>query len=195
VAVERGEITRLLREWASGNEDALQQLLPLVHNELQRIARAYLARERHAQSWQATMLVNEAFLRLVDCQYVDWQDRGHFFRLAAKKMREILVDYARKKRLQKMGGDLQIVPMRDDMPIRGHVQDPVDLILVDSALEKLEALDPRKAEIVEMRFFAGLTVEEIANSLDVAVSTVHRDLQLARVWLFREIQEGNRRES
>jgi RNA polymerase sigma factor (TIGR02999 family) len=136
------------------------------------------------------MLVNEAFLRLVDCQNVNWQDRAHFFRLAAKKMREILVDCARKKRLQKMGGNVQIVPIERDLPAISKAESPVDLILLDTALDKLESLDPRKAQIVEMRFFGGLSIEEIAQGLGLAVSTVHRDLQLAKVWLFRAIQEG-----
>jgi RNA polymerase sigma-70 factor (ECF subfamily) len=187
----RDEITRLLRDWSAGDENALHQLVPLVHRELQRTARGYLARERHMASWQPTVLVNEAFLRLVDCQQVQWQDRAHFFRLAAKKMREILVDYARKKRLQKQGGGaVQLVPIDEATPLRSKTEDPVDLILLDTALNKLEALDPRKTQIIEMRFFAGLSIEEIAESLGVAVSTVHRDLQLAKVWLFRAIQDG-----
>lgn len=192
----RGEITKLLQEWSSGNEEALHGLAPLVYRELRRTAAAYLNRERDAHSWQPTMLVNEAFLRLVDCQNVSWQDRRHFLRLAAKKMREILVDYARKKRLEKRGGgSLELVPIDESAPVRAKVEDPVDLILLDNALERLEALDPRKAQIVEMRFFAGLSIEEIGESLDVAVSTVHRELRLARVWLFRAINNGRVNES
>src|SRR5262245_4937867 len=193
--MEPGKITRLLHEWRSGNQDALQELLPLVYKELRRTARAYLAREGQAQSWQPTMLVNDAFLRLVDCQQVDWQDRAHFHRLAAKKMREILVDYARKKRLRKMGGDVQIVPLESEVAAPEKSENLVDLILLDSALERLAALDPRQGQIVEMRCFAGLSIEDIAEALDLGVSTVHRDLYLARVWLYRAIVEGKFDES
>jgi len=195
VPVERGEVTRLLRAWRAGDAEALNQLLPLVIGELKRVARAYLARERHAESWQPTMLVNEAYLRLVDCQQVTLQDQAHFYRLAAKKMREILVDYARKKRLQKMGGSLQKVELPPDVPDRKSVKDRVDLIAVHTALEELHAQDPRKAEIVEMRFFGGLSIEEIAEVLGLGVSTVHRELQFAKVWLFHAIYEGTLHES
>ena len=184
------EITRLLREWSSGNEGALHRLMPLVHRELHRAARAYLERERHMPSWQPTILVNEAFLRLVDCQEVQWRDRAHFFSLAAKKMREIIVDYARKKRLLKIGGEIQLVPIEEAATVPSKSEDAVDLILLDRALDELEALDPRKTQIVEMRFFAGLGIEEIAESLGLGVSTVHLELRLAKVWLFRAIHDG-----
>ena len=187
-AVAQDDITRLLREWSSGDEEALNQLAPLVHRELQRTARAYLGRERRNNSWQPTILVNEAYLKLVDCRQVDWQDRAHFFRLAAKKMREILVDYARKKRFEKRGGSVKLVSLEEATPVQGKEERPVDLILLNTALDQLEAFDPRKTQIVEMRFFAGLSIEEIADSLGLAVSSVHRELHLAKVWLFRAIQ-------
>jgi len=190
VALEQGEITRLLREWSSGNEESLHRLLPLVHLELQKIARAFLGREQQARSWEPTMLVNEAFLRLINCQQVGFQDRSHFFRLAAKKMREILVDYARRRRLHKMGGDVIIVPIKSDIPVQGPGHKPLDFIALDDALRALEALDQRKAQIVEMRFFAGLTIEEIAAALGLGASTVHSDLHIAKLMLFRFIQEG-----
>jgi RNA polymerase sigma factor, TIGR02999 family len=196
MAAQREDITRLLQQWSSGNDQALHELIPLLHKELRKIAKAYLAREWDAKSWQPTQLVNEAYLRLVDCQQLTWQDRAHFFRLAAKKMREILVDYARKKRLQKMGGgNVRIVPVEEAAQVQNKGTDAVDLIVLDAALGQLEALDPRKSQIVEMRFFAGLTVDEIAETLDVAVSTVHRDLHLAKVWLFRAIHNGKIDES
>jgi RNA polymerase sigma-70 factor (ECF subfamily) len=196
VAESSDDITKLLRAWRDGDEGALHLLTPLVYRELQRTARRYLAREQHADSWQSTVLVNEAFLRLVDCQKVDWQDRVHFFRLAAKKMREILVDYARKKRLQKMGGGaLQLVPLEEAPQVQSRQENHVDLILLNSALDQLEAMDPRKTQIVEMRFFAGLTIEEIAETLGLGVSTIHNELRLAKVWLFRAIQEGKIDES
>jgi RNA polymerase sigma factor (TIGR02999 family) len=191
MAIDRDEITRLLQEWSSGDEEAFRQLVPIVHRELQRTARAYLGREQNANSWQPTMLVNEAYLRLVDCQRINFKDRAHFFRLAAKKMREILVDYARRKRLKKKGaGAIRVVPMEEAEPVGTDPRASVDLILLNSALEKLEAMDPRKTEIIEMRFFAGLSIEEIAASLDLAVSTIHRELQLARAWLFKTMQDG-----
>jgi RNA polymerase sigma-70 factor (ECF subfamily) len=196
MAAQREDITRLLQQWSSGNDQALHELIPLLHKELRKIAKAYLAREWDAKSWQPTQLVNEAYLRLVDCQQLTWQDRAHFFRLAAKKMREILVDYARKKRLQKMGGgNVRIVPVEEAVQVQNKGTDTVDLIVLDAALGQLEALDPRKSQIVEMRFFAGLTVDEIAETLGVAVSTVHRDLHLAKVWLFRAIHNGKIDES
>jgi RNA polymerase sigma-70 factor (ECF subfamily) len=196
MAAQREDITRLLQQWSSGNDQALHELIPLLHKELRKMAKAYLAREWDAKSWQPTQLVNEAYLRLVNCQQLTWQDRAHFFRLAAKKMREILVDYARKKRLKKMGGgNVRIVPVEEATQIQSKGTDTVDLIVLDAALEQLEALDPRKSEIVEMRFFAGLTVDEIAETLGVAVSTVHRDLHLAKVWLFRAIHNGKIDES
>ena len=190
MGVARDDITKLLREWSVGDDGALHQLMPLIHRELQHTAKAYLARERDAHSWQPTVLVNEAFLRLVDCQRVSWQDRGHFFRLAAKKMREILVDYARKKRLQKQGGGAQLIPLDEAPAISAKATDTVDLILLNDAMGQLEALDPRKTEIVELRFFAGLSIEEIAESLGIAVSTVHRDLHLAKAWLYRAMETG-----
>jgi RNA polymerase sigma factor (TIGR02999 family) len=190
MALPRDQVTTLLRDWRAGNESALNQLVPLIHRELHKIARGYLAKEWDAHSWQPTILVNEAFLRLVDCQQVDLQGREHFFRLAAKKMREILVDYARKKRLQKKGGgELHLVPIEDATHVQIKAEDPVDLILLNTALEQLEAMDPRKTRIVELRFFAGLNIEEIAELQGLAVSTVHRELKLAKVWLFKTIQE------
>ena len=127
-------------------------------------------------------------LKLVDCRQVNWQDRAHFFRLAAKKMREILVDYARKKRFEKRGGSVKLVSIEEATPVQGKAESPVNLILLSTALDELEAFDPRKTQIVEMRFFAGLSIEEIAQSLGLAVSTIHRELHLAKVWLFRAIQ-------
>jgi RNA polymerase sigma factor (TIGR02999 family) len=190
MSASRDEITKLLQEWSAGNDQAMHQLAPLVYRELRRTARAYLSRERDAHSWQPTVLVNEAFLRLVDCQRVSWQDRGHFYRLAAKKMREILVDYARKNRLQKKGGGVLSVPLDEAPTIQAKAENTVDLIILDAALEQLTALDSRKAQIIELRFFAGLSIEEIAESQGVAVSTVHRDLHIAKAWLYRAIETG-----
>lgn len=186
----RDEITRLLREWRSGSDEAMHRLAPMVYRELRRTARAYLSRERDAHSWQPTVLVNEVFLRLVDCQKVDWQDRGHFFRLAAKKMREILVDYARKNRLQKKGAGIHFVPLDEAPTVQAGSQSNVDLIILDTALQQLAMFDERKTQIVELRFFAGLSIEEIAESQGLAVSTVHRDLHMAKLWLYRAMETG-----
>jgi len=191
MALPRDQVTTLLRDWRDGDESALNQLLPLIHKELHKVATRYLAREWDAHSWQPTILVNEAFLRLVDCQKVDLQGREHFIRLAAKKMREILVDYARKKRFQKRGGsELQLVNIDDAAPVQTKAVCPVDLILLNSALEQLAEMDPRLAEIVEMRFFAGFSIAEIAEMEKRAESTILRDLRLAKAWLFRAIQNG-----
>ena len=190
MTASRDDITKLLQEWSSGDESAMHRLAPLVYHQLRRTARAYLSRERDAHSWQPTVLVNEAFLRLVDCQKVTWRDRGHFFRLAAKKMREILVDYARRQRLQKRGAGVQLVPLDEVPTVQGKNENRVDMILLNAALEQLEAIDPRKTEIVELRFFAGLSIEEIAEAQGLAVSTVHRDLHLAKAWLYRAMKTG-----
>jgi len=190
MSATRDEITKLLRDWSAGNDEAMHRLAPLVYRELRRTARAYLSRERDAHSWQPTVLVNEVFIRLVDCQSVDWQDRSHFFRLAAKKMRQILVDYARKVRLQKRGGGLHAVSLDDAPTIPAATQNNVDLISLDAALDQLTALDPRKTEIIELRFFAGLSIEEIAKAQRLAVSTIHRDLHLAKAWLYRAMETG-----
>jgi RNA polymerase sigma factor (TIGR02999 family) len=187
----RDDVTNWLRAWSSGDERALHRLAPLVHRELARIAKAYLAREPNANSWQPTMLVNEAFLRLIDCQRVDWQGRAHFLRLAAKKMREILIDYFRKKRFEKRLGKVRVVSMDEATPVQTGAEEPVDMILLHDALNQLEAFDQRKAQIVEMRFFGGLSIDEIAQTLDLSVATVHRDLHLARRWLYRAM-EGKR---
>jgi len=190
VSASRDEITRLLKEWSSGNDDAMHRLAPLVYRELRRTARGYLSRERDAHSWQPTVLVNEVFLRLVDCKKVNWQDRGHFFRLAAKKMREILVDYARKNRLQKKGAGIHFVPLDEAPTIQASMQSSVDLVILDNALAQLATFDERKTLIVELRFFAGLSIEEIAESQGLAVSTVHRDLHMAKLWLYRAMETG-----
>jgi RNA polymerase sigma factor (TIGR02999 family) len=187
---DRHQLTKLLRDWKSGDSEALNQLIEAVHEELAQIARGYLSREGRMHSWQPTILVNEAFLRLVHCQELDWQDRAHFFRLAAKIMREIVIDHARKKRSSKHGGGIDVVAIDDAKPASGKLANVVDLILLNTALTKLRVLDPRKAQIVEMRFFGGLSIEEIGEALGLAESTVHLDLRLARIWLFRAIQNG-----
>ncbi len=180
------EITGLLKGWASGDPAALEKLAPLVYDELRRRARAYMVREGAGNSLQATALVNEAFLRLVEVKNVDWRDRAHFFAVSAQMMLRILVDAARARGAAKRGGGAVKIELNDSidgMPARG-----AQLILLDEALDALAQLDPRKAKVVEMRFFAGSSVEETASVLGISAQTVMRDWRLARVWLMREMQ-------
>ena len=179
------EITRLLRAWGSGDQAAMERLAPLIYRDLHRLARGRMRRERDGHTLQTTALVNEAYLRLVDVQNVRWQDRAHFFAIAGQVMRRILVDAARARAAGKRGGDAGCVPLDesiDAMPGR----DP-ELIRLDEALEALARVDPRKAQVVEMRFFGGLSVEDIAEVLHSSPRTVARDWSLARAWLLREL--------
>jgi RNA polymerase sigma factor (TIGR02999 family) len=179
-------VTGLLLAWGNGDDAALEQLIPLVHAELRRIARRHMAGERVGHSLQPTALVSEAYLRLVDVRRMKWQDRAHFFAMSARLMRRILVDFARSKHYQKRGGGAQKVSFDEGLVIsdeRGG-----DLVALDDALTALAAVDPRKSQVVEMRFFAGLSVEETAESLHVSPETVMRDWKLAKAWLLRELK-------
>ena len=178
-------MTVLLRAWREGDEKALNALKPLVHDELRRIARRCLYGERANHSVQATELVNEVFLRLVDVQHVDWQDRTHFLAVSARLMRRVLVDLARARRADKRGGGAVRVTL-DDAALGGIGPD-ADVIRLNDALEVLAALDDRKSRVVELRFFGGLTVEETAVALRVSSKTVLRDWEFARAWLQREL--------
>jgi RNA polymerase sigma factor (TIGR02999 family) len=179
------EVTVLLRAWREGDETALDALMPLVHDELRRIARRCLYGERASHSVQATELVNEAFLRLVDVQQVDWQNRTHFLAMSARLMRRVLVDLARSRGADKRGGRVVRVSL-DDAEIGGVAPD-ADVIRLDDALQALAALDDRKSRVVELRFFGGLTVDQIASALKVSSKTVLRDWEFARAWLQREL--------
>jgi RNA polymerase sigma factor (TIGR02999 family) len=179
------EITGLLVAWGRGEESALAQLTPLVHRELRRLARSYLRRERDGHTLQTDALVNEAYLHLIDLSRVAWRDRTHFFALAARLMRRILVDYARARQYQKRGGGAQRVPL-DDLP-DVSVARGADFAALDDALNALAAVDPRKAQVVELRFFGGLTAGEIAATIDVSEQTVLRDWRMAKMWLLREL--------
>jgi RNA polymerase sigma-70 factor, ECF subfamily len=183
-----GSVTGLLLAWRGGNEAALEQLVPLVHEELHRIARGCMRGERAGHSLQATALVNEAYLRLIGAQQVDWQNRVHFLAVSARLMRRILVDFARSKKYQKRGGGAQAVTLDEALVV---VEPGKDLVALDDALEALAAMDERKAKVVEMRFFGGLTVEETASALDVSPDTVMRDWRLAKAWLLRELRGGS----
>ena len=179
------EITRLLVAWNNGDEAALEQLAPLVQAELHRLAKRYMAGERPGHILQTTALVNEAFLRLIDWQNVDWLNRSHFFGLAARIMRRILVDFARARRREKRGGAALFVSLSEAANVAQ--EQSADLVALDDALHTLEKLDPRQARVVELRFFAGLSLEETAEALKVSLSTIRRDWSLAEAWLFREL--------
>jgi RNA polymerase sigma factor (TIGR02999 family) len=178
------QVTGLLRAWGQGDDAALEQLTPIVYGELHAMARRYMSRERRGQTLQATALVNEAYLRLVDIRQLPWQNRAHFFALSGRLMRRILVDIARARGYQKRGGGARQVTLDEGMAI----DDPGrDLVALDDALTRLAAVDERKSQVVEMRFFAGLSVEEIAEVLKVSTKTVTRDWQMAKAWLTREM--------
>ncbi|HVS66092.1 MAG TPA: sigma-70 family RNA polymerase sigma factor [Thermoanaerobaculia bacterium] len=181
---EPGEVTRLLDSWGTGSDAALDELMPIVYSELRAIAAGQLRGERADHTLQATALVNEAFLRLVNQDRVLWQNRGHFFAVAARAMRRILVDHARRRNARKRGGNDRRVPL-DDVEIA--VAAEVDLLELEASLTRLEALDSRQARIVELRFFAGCTMEEVAEALGISASTAKRQWRLARVWLRGEL--------
>jgi RNA polymerase sigma factor (TIGR02999 family) len=174
----------LLHAWGGGDEAALAELTPLVHAELRRMARRYVRRERHDLSLPATGLVNECYLRLVDAQHVDWQNRAHFLALAGRLMRRILVDVARARRYRKRGGGAEHVALDDRLPAPEPGR---DLVALDDALRALAVIDERKAQVVELRFFGGLSNEETADALGISAKTVMRDWQVAKVWLLREL--------
>ena len=183
------QITSLLINWRNGDQAALEQLIPLVHEELRRLARRHMAHERAGHTLQATALVNEAYVRLIDIKQVNWQDRTHFFAMSSRLMRRILVDFARSKGYQKRGGGAHKVSLDEALII---TQEPgQDLIALDDALTALAAFDPRKAQVVEMKFFGGLSVEETADALKVSVETVMRDWKFAKVWLLRELKRSS----
>jgi RNA polymerase sigma factor (TIGR02999 family) len=179
------EVTQLLLAWGQGDEAALKQLLPIVHGELKRVARRHMANEREGHTLQTTALVNEAYLRLIDLSQVKWHDRAHFFAMSSRLMRRILVDFARSRRYQKRGGGAQQVTLDEGMlsSERGE-----GLIALDDALTALAAVDARRSQVVEMRFFGGLSVKETAEALHVSVDTVMRDWKLAKAWLLRELK-------
>src|ERR1051326_7052694 len=182
------EVTKLLLAWGGGDENALQQLLPVVYAELHGLARRYMARENPGHTLQASALVNEAYLKLVDNRRVQWQNRAQFFGVSAQLMRRILVDSARRRHYLKRGGGALAVTLHEEFAISGR--ESKDLIAIDDALKALETVDARKAQIVEMRFFAGLTAQETAQALSVSEETVLRDWKLAKAWLFKELKKG-----
>lgn len=182
-----GEVTQLLINWSNGDQTALDKLIPLVYDELHRLAHHYMSRERPGHTLQTTALVNEAYLRLVDQKSVSWQNRAHFFAVAAQVMRQILVDYARRRQYLKRGG--QAVQVSLDEAAVVSQERGADLVALDDALTSLAAVDPRKSQIVELRFFGGLSVKETAEVLKVSPRTVMRQWSLAQAWLYRELNQ------
>jgi RNA polymerase sigma factor (TIGR02999 family) len=180
-------VTQLLLQWRAGDATALQRLIPLVYRELRSVARRCLRRERSGFTLQTTALVNEAYLRLVQSSRVQWRDRAHFFAMAAQLMRRVLVDAARRRLYQKRGGGRTRVLLEDAEPTTAAR--PVELLAVDEALDRLARFSPRKARVVELRFFAGLTIEETAAVLNVSVDVVKREWRTAKLWLAHALGE------
>jgi RNA polymerase sigma-70 factor (ECF subfamily) len=180
----------LLRAWSRGDAAALEALIPLIYEELRQRAHRYMGRERRGNSLQTTALINEAYLRLVGSAPVDWESRSHFFAIAARLMRRILVDRARARRSLKRGGEGRPVSLDEEHLVVG--QPHRDLVSLNEALDGLAVVDPRKGRVVELRFFGGLSVEETAEVLKVSPQTVLRDWKLAKVWLLREMKRGGR---
>lgn len=182
------EITLLLRAWGDGDADAGERLMPVVYDELRRRAAAQLRRERHPRALEPTELVHEAYLRLIEQDQATWRNRAQFFAVASQMMRRILVDRARARRMKKRSGGWQRVTLHDDAAAASPID--VDLLDLDAALEELAAFDARKARVAELRFFGGLSLEEVGTVLDVSLPTVMRDWQAARAWLHRRLQRG-----
>lgn len=183
------EITNLLLKWGEGEERALDELISLVYPELRRIARLFMRRENPQHTLQTSALINEAYLRLVDQQAVAWNDRAHFFAVAAQVMRHILIDHARRHRYAKRGGGAQRVDL-ESVVVAAADERATEFVALDEALKRLAKIDPRKEKIVELRFFGGLTVEETAEVMKISEITVKRDWRSARAWLLREIGDG-----
>lgn len=184
----QNEVTRILHDWSGGDREAPERLMPFVYGELRRLARIFLARERGAHTLQPTALVHEAYLRLVDQRHVNWQNRAHFYGIAASMMRRVLIDYARAHATEKRGGGAVRLSIDDvQIPLE---QRAAGLLALDEALERLAQMDERKCKVIEMRFFAGLSDEEIAEVLGVTTRTVLRDWKTARLWLYRELSQN-----
>ncbi len=182
------EITQLLLAWGDGDKRALDKLMPFVYEELRRLARNYMRHQPSDHTLQTTALVNEAYLRLIDSSQVRWQNRTHFFAISAQLMRRILVDFARAKKAGKRGGQDQKITFDEALPVSSEQES--ELIALDEALNELAVLNERQSRIVEMRYFGGMTEEEIAETLDISTRTVRRDWSIARAWLYRELKKN-----
>jgi len=183
------EITQLLQAWSAGDEHALERLTPLVYNELHRTAQHYMARERPDHTLQATALIDEVYVRLVDCDHVTWQDRNHFFAVCARLMRRILIDFARSRGYLKRGSDARRITFDENLYV--SAEPAAQLVALDQALLGLAKVDKRKSDVVELRFFGGLSVKDAAQVLGVSDETVKRDWRLAKLWLLREMSAEN----
>ena len=181
-------ITRMLEEWNDGKREAINDLMPLVYDELHRQAKRYLRRERQGHTLQTTALIHEAYLKLIGQQNVEWEGRTHFYAIAAQAMRRILVDYARTQKREKRGGDNIPLPIDEAMQIAGKDEKTVDLLALDEALVRLAARDERQARVVELRYFADLSLEETAAALGISRATAALDWSMAQAWLFRELK-------
>ena len=179
------EITQLLAEWREGNQSALDELYPLVYNELHRLARRYLSRERKGHTLQTTALINEAYVRLVDQKNVQWANRSHFFAISAQIMRRILIDHARRHAYAKRGGGAKQVSLEEAAMVTP--EQSLQMLRLDEALKSLAELDPRRSRVVELRYFGGLNNEEIARVLKISENTVTRDWKMARAWLYQQL--------
>ena len=184
---DRQDVTMLLQQWRGGNQEALDQLVPIVYDELRRLAARCLQSERPGHTLRATALVHEAYIRLMDAD-IGWQDRAHFYAVAARVVRRILVEYARSHSRQKRGGGEELIPL-DEAVVVGPEASSIVLDL-DEALQRLAAVDERKSDIIQLLFFGGLTYDETAAALDISPATVHRELKLAKAWLYRELARG-----
>jgi RNA polymerase sigma factor (TIGR02999 family) len=182
----RQNITEILREWSGGKQEALDELMPLVYAELHRQAARYLRRERPDHTLQTTALINEAYLKLIDQKNVNWESRTHFFAIAAQAMRRILVDYAKTRNREKRGGAAENLPLEEALQVQAKEENSVDLITLDAALTRLADIDEQQARVVELRYFADLSLEETAEALRVSRATVARDWSVAKAWLLRE---------
>jgi RNA polymerase sigma factor (TIGR02999 family) len=185
------DVTQLLRDWSRGSQTAIEQLTPLVYQELRRLAEGYMRNERASHTLQPTALIHEAFLRLIDQGQPEWQSRSHFFQFAAHLLRQILVDHARATRAAKRGGGEIRVPL--ESAVIPAAERPPDLLALDEALNRLEQFDPRKSRALELRFFGGLKADEIAEALGISIATVGRETRLAEAWLYRELLDADER--
>lgn len=186
-ALMADDLTEMLLEWSEGDKAALNRLMPLVYDEIRRIAHRYVQRERDGHTLQTSALVNEAYLRLAGQQSVDWQNRAHFFGVTAQVMRHILIDHARRRRYVKHGGEVRVIPISEAAEM--SMQRASELIALDEALEELSKLDQRKSRVVELRYFGGLSLEETAEVLQVSLMTVRRDWRAAKAWLYKAMKD------
>ena len=184
---QKQNITEILRQWSNGKQEALDELMPLVYAELRRQATQYLRRERPNHTLQTTALINEAYLKLIDQRDVNWESRSHFFAIASQAMRRILVDYARTRNREKRGGAVENLPLEEALQIQAMEGRSVDLIALDEALTRLAEIDEQQARVVELRYFADLSLEATAEALHISRATVARDWSVAKAWLFREL--------